>query len=155
MAKGSIPQVIEELAEPIIRSQGLELVDVEYKKEGKNWFLRLFIDKEGGVNVEDCKTVSRLMEDMIEVEDLIQAHYILEVSSPGLDRPIKKEKDFLRYQGKTIQVSTYSPIDSRKKFKGIIEKYENETLFLKMDDRTVEIPIGNLASARLEIEFKL
>ena len=149
MTKGSIPQAIEDLADPVIRAQGLELVDIEYKKEGKNWFLRLFIDKEGGVNVEDCKTVSKM------IEDLIKAHYILEVSSPGLERPLKKEADFLRYRGKMIQVSTYSPIDSRKKFKGVIENYENETLFLKSEDQIVEIPIGNLASARLEIEFKL
>lgn len=155
MTKGSIPQAIEDLADPVIRAQGLELVDIEYKKEGKNWFLRLFIDKEGGVNVEDCKTVSKMIEDMIEVEDLIKAQYILEVSSPGLERPLKKEADFLRYRGKMIQVSTYSPIDSRKKFKGVIENYENETLFLKSEDQIVEIPIGNLASARLEIEFKL
>ena len=103
----------------------------------------------------DCKTVSRLVEDLIEVEDLIKAHYFLEVSSPGLDRPLKKEKDFLRCRGKTIQVSTYSPIDNRKKFKGIIRDYENETLFLQVGGQTVEIHSGNLASARLEIEFKL
>ena len=83
-----------ELVEPVIRDENLELVDVEYKKEGKNWFLRIYINKEGGVSVEDCQKVSRLIGDMIQIDEIISPSYILEVSSPGLDRPLKKEKDF-------------------------------------------------------------
>ena len=117
MGKGSVTESIEELVTPITEENRLELVDVEYKKEGKNWFLRIFIDKEGGVTVDDCTRVSREIEDLIDVEEVVPTSYVLEVSSPGLDRPLKKEKDFLRFKGKRAQVTTYTPIHEQKNFK--------------------------------------
>ena len=153
MAKGSVTESIEELVTPVIHENHLELVDVEYKKEGKNWFLRIFIDKEGGVTVEDCTRVSRQIEDLIEVEEVVPSSYVLEVSSPGLDRPLKKEKDFLRFKGKRAHVTTYTPIHHQKNFKGTIRDFQEDVLFLEVDHQPVEIPKNQIAKARLEIEF--
>ncbi|NIQ01478.1 MAG: ribosome maturation factor RimP, partial [Nitrospinaceae bacterium] len=91
--------------------------------------------------------------DIIEVEEIVPTSYILEVSSPGLDRPLKKEKDFLRFKGKRAHVSTYTPIDHQKNFKGTIEDFRNDTLVLQVDDRKIEIPESQIAKARLEIDF--
>jgi len=153
MGKGSVAESILELATPILSEQHLELVDVEYKKEGKNWFLRIFIDKEGGITVGDCSSVSRQIEDLIEVEEIVPTTYTLEVSSPGLDRPLKKEKDFLRFKGKRAHVTTFTPIDHQKNLKGTIKDFREDTLFLESEGRVVEIPMSQIAKARLEIEI--
>ncbi len=141
------------MIEPIVQEAGLELVDVEYKKSGRDWVLRIYIDKETGITHEDCQNVSRQVEDRIEVEGLISGHYVLEVSSPGLDRPLKKEKDFLRYQNKRVRVKTFAPIDNQRNFSGSIETFQNGVLFLREDTRTVEIDLDNIAQARLIIEL--
>ncbi len=153
MGKGSVTESIEGLVTPIIHENRLELVDVEYKKEGKNWFLRIYIDKEGGVTVDDCTRVSREIEDLIDVEEVVPSSYVLEVSSPGLDRPLKREKDFLRFKGKRAHVTTYTPIHEQKSFKGTIRDFQDDTLFLDIDSQPVEIPKSQIAKARLEIEF--
>jgi ribosome maturation factor RimP len=153
MGKGSVTESIEELVTPTLIENRLELVDVEYKKEGKNWFLRIFIDKEGGVTVDDCTRVSRLIEDLIEVEEVVPSSYTLEVSSPGLDRPLKKEEDFLRFKGKRAHVTTYTPIHEQKNFKGTIQDFQKDVLFLEIDRQRVEIPRNQIAKAKLEIEF--
>ena len=153
MGKGSIVETIETLVTPIVQENRLELVDVEYKKEGKNWFLRIFIDKEGGVTVDDCTQVSRRIEDLIEVEEIVPSSYTLEVSSPGLDRPLKKEKDFLRFQGKRAHVTTFTPICQQKNFKGSIRDFREDVLFLETEHQLVEIPKRQIAKARLEIEI--
>ena len=116
MGKAPVTQSVTELIEPGLLADGLELVDVEFKKEGKNWILRIYIDREGGVTLADCQKVSRLAGDLIEVEEVIEPVYTLEVSSPGLNRVLKKEKDFLKYSGKKIYVQCHAPIDGRKKF---------------------------------------
>ena len=153
MGKGSVTESIEELVTPITEENRLELVDVEYKKEGKDWFLRIFIDKEGGVTVDDCTRVSREIEDLIDVEEVVPTSYVLEVSSPGLERPLKKEKDFLRFKGKRAHVTTYTPIHEQKNFKGTIRDFQEDILFLDIDSQSVEIPKNQIAKARLEIEF--
>ncbi len=153
MVKSSVSQSIRELVLPIVENANLELVDIEYKKEGKDWFLRVFIDKQNGITVEDCKKISRQIEDIIEVEDLIPNRYYLEVSSPGLDRPLKKDRDFLRYLGKSIQVSLFSPIQEKRKYTGIIENFKESTLFLDVGEKTISIPMDNIASAKLEIKI--
>ena len=155
MGKGSVTESIEELVTPITEENRLELVDVEYKKEGKNWFLRIYIDKEGGVTVDDCTRVSREIEDLIDVEEVVPTSYVLEVSSPGLDRPLKKEKDFLRFKGKRAHVTTYTPIHvhEQKNFKGTIRDFQEDILFLDIDSQSVEIPKNQIAKAKLEIEF--
>lgn len=153
MGKDSIVQSVTELIEPVVRDENLELVDVEYKKEGKNWYLRIYIDKDGGVSVEDCQKVSRQIEDMIQIDEIIHSAYILEVSSPGLDRPLKKEKDLLRSIGKKVSVTTYSPIDKQRNFVGIIKDFSNQTLSLDVNGKSVAIPFEVIANTKLVIEF--
>ncbi len=153
MGKGSVVESIETRVTPILDENRLELVDVEYKKEGKHWVLRIYIDKEGGVTVDDCTQVSRHIGDLIEVEEIVPASYTLEVSSPGLDRPLKREQDFLRFQGKRAHVTTYTPIDQQKNFKGIIRDFRKDVLLLETGGRLVEIPQDRIAKARLEIEI--
>ena len=129
MEKPSIHQAVTKLIEPILRENNLELVDVEYKKAGKTWVLRVFIDKNQGVTVDDCQKLSQEIQDLIEIHELIAVPYVLEVSSPGLDRSLKKERDFLRNKGKRIQIKTFSPVNNKKQFSGTIRNFMNKTLF--------------------------
>jgi ribosome maturation factor RimP len=153
MKKVPIYQLVTDLTEPILKGSGIKLVDVEYKKIGKNWTLRVFIDKNQGVTVFDCQKLSREIQDLIEIHELINDHYVLEVSSPGLDRPLKKESDFIRNKGKRIQVNTYSPINNNKTNTGTVRDFSNSTLFLENKKDTLEIPLINIIQAKLIIEF--
>ena len=114
-----------------LRSQGFELVDVEYVKEAGNWYLRGYIDKPGGITVNDCEAVSRAFSDKLDENDFIEDSYIMEISSPGLDRPLKKEKDFARSMGKLVEIRTYRPIEKQKEFCGILNAYDDK----QCDDR--------------------
>ncbi|MEE9258553.1 MAG: ribosome maturation factor RimP [Nitrospinaceae bacterium] len=153
MGKPSTTQSVTELIEPVLREQNLELVEVKFKKAGKKWFLRVFIDKDTGVGLADCQKASRAIEDLIEVNDAIDAPYVLEVSSPGLDRPLKKERDFLKFKDKRIRVHTYAPVEDRKEFSGTIRDFKDRTLFLEDEGVVVQIPLDNIAQAKLIIEF--
>ena len=153
MEKPSIHQAVTKLIEPIFRENNLELVDVEYKKAGKTWVLRVFIDKNQGVTVDDCQKLSQEIEDLIEVHELIAVHYVLEVSSPGLDRSLEKERDFLRNKGKRVQIKTFASINNKKQFSGTIENFMNETLFLEDKNEILEIRLDKIAQAKLIIEF--
>lgn len=153
MAKVPVSQAITSLIEPVLITEGLELVDVEYKKEGKNWVLRIFIDKEGGVTVEDCQKVSHLTGDLIDVEETITTPYSLEVSSPGLNRALKREKDFLKFKGREIRLHTLSPIENRKKFTGTLKDFKDQTVFLELDGKLFEIPLRQVGKANLVIEI--
>ncbi len=153
MAKVSIAQAVMNLIEPVLTTEELELVDVEYKKEGKDWFLRIFIDRDGGVTVADCQKVSHLTGDLIEIEETIKTPFNLEVSSPGLDRSLKREKDFLKFKGKQIRLHSLFPIDNRRKFVGILTDFKDQTVFLELDGKTFEIPLSQVAKANLVIEI--
>lgn len=153
MDKPSIYNSIADLVEPVIKKDDIELVDVEYKKVGKAWVLAVFIDKKEGVTIDDCQKLSREIGDLIEVNELISAPYTLEVSSPGLDRSLKKDHDFLRNQGKRIKVKTFSSIDNKKQFSGTIKSFSNQTLFLENSAGTLELKIDQIAQAKLIIEF--
>ena len=153
MEKPSTYQAVTELLEPVFREGSIELVDVEYEKTGKTWTLRVFIDKNQGVTVGNCHKLSREIEDLIEVHELISVPYVLEVSSPGLDRLLKKERDFLRNKGKRIQIKTFLPINNKKQFSGTIKNFMNETLFLEDTSGIVEIKLDKIAQAKLIIEF--
>ena len=153
MKKTPIYQLVIDLTEPTLQGSEIKLVDVEYKKIGKNWTLRVLIDKNQGVTVFDCQKLSREIEDLIEIHELIKDHYVLEVSSPGLDRPLKIESDFIRNKGKQIQVNTYSPINNSKINTGTIRDFSNSTLFLDNKKDTLEIPLENIMQAKLIIEF--
>ena len=153
MGKAPVTQSVTELIEPGLLADGLELVDVEFKKEGKNWVLRIFIDREDGVTLEDCQKVSSLVGDLIEVEDVIEPVYTLEVSSPGLNRVLKKEKDFLKYSGKKIYVQCHAPMDGRKKFTGILTGFIDQSIHLEVDGQHYTIPLNLVAKANLVIEI--
>ena len=153
MGKASIYQLVSELIEPTVTEHNIQLVDVEYIKAGKVWILRVFIDKKQGITVLDCQKLSREIEDLIEIHELISDPYTLEVSSPGLDRPLKKEADFLRNKDKQIQLNTYAPIEGRKNFSGIVLDIEDKVLFLKDKDGCLELELANIAQAKLVIEF--
>lgn len=129
-------QRTEELLLPILEELGFELVDVEYVKEGGNMYLRAYIDKEGGITVDDCEAVSRRMSDILDIEDYIEESYIFEVSSPGLGRPLKKEKDYIRSMGKELEIRTYRAINREKEFYGILKAYDADTVTIETEDGT-------------------
>lgn len=153
MRKNPVYQLVTDLVEPTLKGSDIELVDVEYKKTGKTWSLRVFIDKNQGVTVNDCQRLSREIEDLIAIHELIADHYVLEVSSPGLDRPLKKETDFIRNKGKQVLVKTYLPINNSKTNTGTIKDFSNDTLFLENEKKTFEISLSNIAQAKLIFKF--
>jgi len=156
MARQNIEQKTEDILQPILDRHGFELVDVEYVKEGSDWYLRAYIDKEGGIAVDDCETVSRELEKELDAIDLIDGAYILEVSSPGLTRPLKKEKDFIRNLGKPVEVHTFKPIDGSKEFIGDLLRYDKETVVLDIGpEKTeeIEIPRSSISLIRQYFEF--
>ncbi|MFE8699115.1 ribosome maturation factor RimP [Cytobacillus sp. FJAT-54145] len=150
-------EVVESLATPIVNELNLELVDIEYVKEGKSWFLRVFIDKENGVDIEECGLVSERLSEKLDELDPIPYNYFLEVSSPGAERPLKKEKDFEKAIGKNVFIKTYEPIDGEKAFEGVLKGFDGETVTVDMKiktrTKTVEIPYAKVASARLAVTF--
>ena len=153
MGKTSIYQSVADLIKPTLEGNGIELVDIEYKKTGRIRVLRVFIDKNQGVTVHDCQELSREIEDLIEIHELIDGHYVLEVSSPGLDRPLKKAADFLRNKGKRIQIKTYSPINNKKENAGTVIDFVNGTLFLEDKKNILKISLTEIAQAKLIIKF--
>ena len=148
MAAKGIESSVEAVAEKILDDLDIELVDVEYVKE-RDWYLRIYIDKEGGINHEDCKIVSEQIEKILDDKDLIKNPYILEVSSPGIDRQLKKTKDFIREMGKTVDVSLYAPIDGTKELTGDLSYYDEKEVGI--DEK--RIPMDKIASIRLHIEY--
>jgi ribosome maturation factor RimP len=152
-----VTEIVEELAAPITSELGLELVEVEYVKEGKNWFLRVYIDKDMGVDIEECGLVSEKLSEKLDEIDPIPHNYFLEVSSPGAERPLKKEKDFEKAIGKNVFVKTYEPIDGEKTFEGILTSFEGNMVSIEAKIKTrkkmVEIPYEKVASARLAVSF--
>ncbi len=147
------PNQIEAMVEVLLKSEGLELVDLEFRKEARGWVLRIFMDKPGGVTLDDCSEISREIGDQIEVNELIPHSYTLEVSSPGLDRPLKKEKDFLGSIGKLIQLSTSVSWEGQTFFKGILLDFQaSGSLRLAETKKTWEIPVGLISKARLVFE---
>jgi len=147
-------QKTEEILLPIVEEYGFELVDVEYVKEGGTWYLRTYIDKEGGISIDDCEKVSRRLSDILDEKDYIDDTYIMEVSSPGLGRPLKKEKDFKRSLGKEVDIRTYRMIDKQKEFTGILKDYDKDTVTIELDDETLKtFEKGDIALIRLAFDF--
>lgn len=126
----------EEFLLPLMEEHHFELVDVEYVKEAGSWYLRAYIDKEGGITVDDCETVSRRLGDWLDEKDFIADSYILEVSSPGLGRPLKKEKDFKRSIGRDVDIKLYKPLNKRKDYTGTLVSYDKETVTITQEDGT-------------------
>ena len=143
-------QKTEEILNPIVEKHGFDLWDVEYVKEGGNWYLRAYIDKPGGIMVDDCEVVSRELSDILDEKDFIDEAYILEVSSPGLGRPLKKEKDFARSLGEEVEVRTYRAIDRQKEFIGILKDYDKDTVTIEYEDgETMTFDKADIALIRL------
>ena len=139
---------------PLVDAHGFELVDVEYVKEGASWYLRAYIDKPGGIAVDDCEVISRALSDLLDEHDFIEDSYILEVSSPGLGRPLKKEKDFVRSQGELVEVRTYRAIQHQKEFTGILNAWDKGTVTLLMEDGTeMKFAREDIALIRLAFDF--
>jgi len=145
---GRIEAEVEKIVEELLENTALELVAVDYVKE-RDWYLRVFIDKEGGVDLDDCQDLSRKLEELLDAQDLIKTSYILEVSSPGLDRELKKPRDFQREMGKDIDVSLFAPLDGKKVLTGPLSAYDGETI--NVGD--MAIPMDKVAKVNLHIDF--
>ena len=147
-------QKTEALVQPIVDQHQFELVDVEFVKEGSNRYLRLYIDKEGGITVNDCEAISRPLSDMLDVEDYIEESYILEVSSPGQGRPLKKDKDFKRHLGDEVEIRLFRPVDRKKEWEGILTAYDDHTVTIETEDGEEKVfERAGLALIRLAIHF--
>lgn len=150
-------KVTEELATPIVDSLGLELVDVEYVKEGSNWFLRVYIDKEGGIDIDECGLVSEKLSAKLDELDPIKDAYFLEVSSPGAERPLKTKADIADHVGSYVNIKLYEKIDGEKEFEGTIKSFEEDILTLEYKVKTrkkeLSVPYDKIAKARLAIAF--
>jgi len=157
----------EEYLTPIVEEIGCSVYDVEYVKEGTDWYLRAYIDKPEGVNINDCEHVSRAMSEILDKEDYISDAYIFEVSSPGLGRTLKKEKHFEKSIGERVEVKTYKPINKQKEFEGILRAYDKDTITIEMESETeseTEEPVNaeeknmviaksDIALVRLALDF--
>ena len=144
----------EELLIPIIDEMGFELVDVEYVNEGGNYYLRAYVDKEGGITIDDCEAVSRAFNEKLDEEDFIDEAYIMEISSPGLGRPLKKEKDFVRSMGQELELHTYKAIDKQKEFFGILKAYDKETVTIETEEgEEMTFQRKELSLIRLAFDF--
>ncbi|AOM83147.1 ribosome maturation factor RimP [Salisediminibacterium beveridgei] len=152
-----VTQKVEQLVQPILDELNLELVDIEFVKEGKNWFLRVFIDGPEGIGLDDCSTVSEQLSKSLDSTDPIDQAYYLEVSSPGAERPLKKANDIAKAVGKNVHVSTYAPLDGEKVFEGRLLSFDGELLVIEQKVKTQKlektIPYDKVAKARLAVLF--
>ena len=150
----SYEQRTEAFLIPLMEEHGFELVDVEFVKEAGVWYLRAYIDKEGGIAVDDCEVISRRLSDWLDQEDFIEESYILEVSSPGLGRPLKKEKDFARSIGKDVEIRLYRALNKSKEYTGQLTAYDKESVTLKMEDASeMTFQRADIALIRLALDF--
>lgn len=145
---GIVRSVWSEL-EPVLAQAGYELIEVQLGHTGSDLLLRLFIDKEGGVTLDDCTAATRLVNPVLDVADLIEEHYMLEVSSPGIERPLRKEAHFAQYAGERIRVTTHSPVGGRKRFTGILNGVRDGMIALECDGEVVSVHLENVDRARL------
>lgn len=145
---------VEAILMPIIEEKNFELVDVEFVKEGPNWYLRIYIDKEGGITIDDCEAVSRALEVELDKEDLIEQAYILEVSSPGIDRPLKKESDFAKYAGEIVDIKLYKAFEGSKEYQGALKGLENNIVTITDDNgKDISFDRKDIAGVRLAVIF--
>ena len=144
----AIEDDVEKIVEELLTGTELELVSVDYVRE-KDWYLRVFIDKEGGIEIDDCQELSGRLEKVLDEKDIIKGSYILEVSSPGLDRELKKPKDFQRENGKTVDVGLFAPVDGKKLIVGVLKNYDGASITI--DEQTISM--DNVAQVRLHIDF--
>lgn len=150
----SYEQKTEAILLPILEKNGFDLWDVEYVKEGGTWYLRAYIDKPGGIMVDDCEAVSRELSDTLDEKDFIDDAYILEVSSPGLGRPLKKERDYEKSLGKEVEIRTYRMLEGKKEFRGILKEYDKNTVTIETDNARMQtFEKKEIALIRLAFDF--
>lgn len=140
---------VEEIAGPVLENLGFELVERELIMESGRWILRLYIDKEGGVTIDDCSRASRSVEDVIEIEEIVPGHYNLEMSSPGINRPLRFRRHFEKFRGSAIKLKTLHPIDGRSNYKGILDGMDGDDILMTVDGMKFRVPFAELAKARL------
>ena len=161
MAGQAIAEKVKKFVAPIVATKQLELVDVEFKREGRVNYLRIFIDKPGGVTIDDCQKISRECEVVLDVENVIRTQYVLEVSSPGLDRPLRTKEEYNRFQNRLVKITTFQAVQRQKKFLGYLQGITDETadspslvtIRTLGSEEEIQIPYEMIASARLEVEF--
>ncbi|WAM32608.1 ribosome maturation factor RimP [Caldicellulosiruptor naganoensis] len=144
---------VEELVKPILEKYGFDLVDIEFKKEGKSYFLRVYIDKPGGITIDDCQLVSEELSNKLDIVDPIPFSYYLEVSSPGVDRPLVNEKDFIRNKGRLVDVFLKQPFMKTTKLTGELVEKREDSLIIMVDGESVSIPVENIKKVKLAIKF--
>ena len=152
MEEKEIVDRVRATIDPILLEEGIELVDIEYRRESRGWVLRIYLDRQGGVTVDDCSRVSQEVGRILDVEDFIQNPYTLEVSSPGLFRRLKTEKDFMKYRGQLIKVKTFDFIENRRHFKGRLLGISENKLEIESDGEIFQIPLSSVARANLEFD---
>ncbi len=144
----------EALLIPILEEKGYEMVDVEYVKEGSNWYLRAYVDKPGGITINDLESVSRRLSDLLDEKDFISDTYILEVSSPGLGRPLKKDRDFDRSIGEEVEVHLYRSLNGNKQYVGLLKSYDKDTITIEDEDGSeISLDRVNVSLVKLTIDF--
>lgn len=148
-----IISAVEALARPFLDENGYELVDVEYVKEGGNRYLRIIVDKPGGIDIEDCSKISEFMSAKLDEKDPIPDAYFLEVTSPGAERPLKKAEDYRNAVGKHVFITTYEPVSGSKEFEGLLASYTDEEIIVTIGKKNHTIPVAKIASARLAVVF--
>jgi ribosome maturation factor RimP len=167
IAEQPIAERVRRLLEPIVARDGFELVDVEWQREGASWVLRIYVDKAGGVNVDHCQALSRTIEPVLDVEDIIEPTYSLEVSSPGVERPLRKPEHFRRFAGERAHVKTFGPIESlaagpqagatgrgpRKNWTGVLKGFQGGAVEIEVEGELHRIPLDQIAKAHLEYDF--
>ncbi|MGN0464728.1 MAG: ribosome maturation factor RimP [Lachnospiraceae bacterium] len=153
MKRSDIEKRTEELVTPIIEEGNFELVDVEYVKEGVNWYLRVYADKEGGINIDDCVFISRALEQKLDEENFLEDAYILEVSSPGLGRALKKDKDFKRSLGEEVEIKLFKAIDKQKEFTGFLKSYDEKNIVVDIEGEDFTFARKDIANIHLAIHF--
>lgn len=147
-------KLTEDIVTPIIEANNYELVDVEYVKEAGNYYLRVYVDKEGGIAVDDCEIVSRALSEILDEKDFVEDSYILEVSSPGLGRPLKKDKDFARSIGMEVELHLFKPINKQKQYSGVLSGYTDKTVTIDIEENDqIVIERKDIALIRLAFDF--
>lgn len=149
----SVLNKVREITEPLVTELGLELVDVEYVKEGTHWYLRIYIDKDGGVDIDDCSAVSHKVSEVLDRENLIPQAYMLEVSSPGIERPLRKKEDYDKYRGELVSVYSTESIQGYKRFTGNLKGLIDNNVVLEFDGQEIAIPYDLVERAHITFEF--
>lgn len=152
MDKNVLLNKITAMVEPIVIEEGLELVDIEYVRE-KDWYLRIYINKENGIDIDDCQRVSSKVAKLLDENDPIKEKYFLEVSSPGIDRPLKKDKDFIAFYGKQVDIQLFAAINGKKKFTGTLLSHSEKQVAISVDEQELTLDRSLVATVRPHIEF--